>query len=55
MTMEPGNIAQGYKATNTSGTNAVFFLGHNAIKNIPTDRKITYACIVVNYRPQKPD
>jgi len=28
---------------------------HEQIKNIPKDRTITYACIVVDYRPQKED
>ncbi len=55
MTIELGNIAQGNKVTNTPGTNNVFFLDHTAIKNIPTNRKLTYACIVVDYGPQKPD
>ncbi len=49
------NISQGYKATNTPGTNTVFFPDHDDIKNIPTDRKITYAHVIVEYRPQKPD
>ena len=30
-------------------------LGHKGIKNIPKDRVVTYAIIVVDYRPQKPD
>ncbi len=55
MTMGLGNIAQGHKATNTSGTNSEFFLYHDAIENVHADRKITYACIVVKYKPQIPD
>ncbi len=55
MAMELGSIAQGHKATNTPGTNTAFFLDYKAIKNITADRKITYAHIVVDYRPQKPD
>ncbi len=43
MTMELGNVTQGHKATNTPGTNTIVFLDHDTIKNIPTDRKITYA------------
>ncbi len=39
MAMELGNIAQGHK-TNTPGTNIVFFLDYDTIKNIPADRKI---------------
>jgi hypothetical protein len=37
----------------TKGTNTIFFLSHNDICNIPTDRTVTYACIVIDYRPQK--
>ncbi len=55
MAMELGNIAQGHQATNTPGKSTVFFLDNDAIKNIPTNRKITYACILVGYRPHKPD
>ncbi len=56
MAMDLVNIAQGHKATNTPGTNIVFFLGHNIIKN--TERKNTYMPVslwTVDYRPQKPD
>lgn len=55
MNMEFDHIAQGHNATNTLGTHNIFFLDHETIKNIPTDRKITYACIIVDYRLQKPD
>eukprot|EP00957_Ditylum_brightwellii_P107795 8223616-Ditylum_brightwellii.AAC.1 len=38
-----------------TGADTVFFMDKNTIKNIPKDRKVTYACIVTNYRPQKKD
>ena len=37
------------------GTQTVHFMNHDEIKNIPTDRTVTYARIVVFYRSQKSD
>lgn len=54
-TTELCNITQGHKALIRSGTNTVFFLDHESIKNIPMEGKITYAHIVVDYRQQKSD
>ena len=56
MCKELGNIAQGYSdgdSINEKGTNTVRFLTHEEIKAIPKDRRITYARIVVYYRPKK--
>jgi len=50
---EFGNLAQGDTATNTPGTDTIFVLSHEQIKQIPRDRTVTYTCIVVDYRPQK--
>ena len=52
---EFGNLAQGDTLTNTPGTNSIHVLTHNEIRQIPADRTITYAHIVVDYRPQKKD
>ncbi len=52
MAMKLGNTAQGHKVTNTPGTNIVFILDHESIKNMPADRKILHDHIVVDYRPQ---
>jgi hypothetical protein len=52
---EFGNLAQGDKHTDTQGTNLIFILSHDKIKHIPLDRVVTYANIVVCYRPQKSD
>jgi hypothetical protein len=52
---EFGNLAQGDTVTNTPGTNSIYVLGHEAIRNIPRDRTVTYTRIVVDYRPQKAD
>eukprot|EP00804_Cyclotella_cryptica_P013964 CCRYP_002495-RA/>CCRYP_002495-RA protein AED:0.17 eAED:0.08 QI:0/0/0/1/1/1/3/0/1003 len=45
--------AQGWDGS--TGTDTIFFMSHNEIKNIPKDRTVTYARIVVDYRPQKDD
>ncbi|KAL7488105.1 hypothetical protein ACHAW6_013703 [Cyclotella cf. meneghiniana] len=37
------------------GTNTIHWISHDDIKTIPQDRTVTYARIVVNYRPQKMD
>eukprot|EP00984_Skeletonema_dohrnii_P002769 scaffold955_cov79-Skeletonema_dohrnii-CCMP3373.AAC.11 len=50
---EFGNIAQGDKLTGEKGTNCVFVMTPDEIMNIPSDRVVTYARIVVDYRPQK--
>ena len=53
MAKELGRLAQGYG--DTKGTNTIRFLTHEEIRNIPADRTVTYARIVVDYRPQKDD
>jgi hypothetical protein len=53
MCKELGRLAQGFG--DTEGTNTVFFMTHDEIKRIPKDRTVTYARIVVDYRPQKDD
>jgi hypothetical protein len=50
---ELGRLAQGYN--DTKGTETIFFMTHDEIKAIPKDRTVTYARIVVDYRPQKED
>eukprot|EP00970_Alexandrium_tamarense_P017799 scaffold11398_cov137-Alexandrium_tamarense.AAC.1 len=52
---EIGSLAQGDDLTGTKGTDTIVFLDRIGIKNIPKDRVITYARIVVDYRPQKED
>ena len=53
MCIELGRLASGYK--DTKGTETIKFLSLNEIANIPSDRTITYARIVVDYRAQKTD
>ena len=53
MCKELGRLAQGYDGT--KGTDTVFFMTKDEIKQIPKDRTVTYARIVVDYRPQKDD
>ncbi len=53
MCIELGRLAQGFEYT--KGTNTIRFLNHREIKEIPGDRTVTYARIVVDYRPQKED
>jgi hypothetical protein len=55
MGKEFGNMAQGDIKTGTPGMNAVFVLTHDKIQRIPRHKKITYARLVVNFRPQKAD
>eukprot|EP00804_Cyclotella_cryptica_P026302 CCRYP_007636-RA/>CCRYP_007636-RA protein AED:0.47 eAED:0.42 QI:0/0/0/1/1/1/2/0/610 len=52
---EIGALAQGDNKTGAAGTNTIFFMSHRDIQNIPSDRTVTYARIVVDYRPQKED
>ena len=47
------NLTQGDKKTRTKGTDSLIVLNHEEIRNIPTDRTVTYANLVVDYRPQK--
>eukprot|EP00804_Cyclotella_cryptica_P019448 CCRYP_006615-RA/>CCRYP_006615-RA protein AED:0.18 eAED:0.18 QI:0/0/0/1/1/1/3/0/869 len=53
MCNELGRLAQGWDGK--QGTNTIFFMTHDEIKRIPRDRTVTYARIVVDYRPQKDD
>ena len=53
MCKELGNISQGFGKQ--EGTNTVKFLTHEEIKKIPPGRTVTYARIVIDYRPQKDD
>ena len=50
-----GGMAQGDNKTGQKGTNAIFVMTHKEIRHIPTDRTITYARVVVDFRPQKAD
>jgi hypothetical protein len=52
---EFGNQAQGDNKTGEKGTNTLFVMDHEAIKQIPKDRTITYGQIVIDHRPQKAD
>jgi hypothetical protein len=53
MSKELGRLTQGFN--NTEGTETIFFMSKDKIKEIPKDRTVTYARIVVDYRPQKAD
>ena len=52
---EFGNLAQGDNKTGTPGMDAIHVMDLEQIQNIPTDRIVTYARIVVDFRPQKKD
>jgi hypothetical protein len=54
MSKELHRLAQGCLGI-TKGTNTVFFLSHTDLCNIPTDRTVTYARILIDHRPQKED
>eukprot|EP00804_Cyclotella_cryptica_P014207 CCRYP_005619-RA/>CCRYP_005619-RA protein AED:0.39 eAED:0.38 QI:0/0/0/1/0/0/2/0/308 len=53
MCKELGRLALG--CDRSKGTDTIFFMSHDEIKQIPRNRTITYARIVVDYRPQKDD
>eukprot|EP00804_Cyclotella_cryptica_P028694 CCRYP_008187-RA/>CCRYP_008187-RA protein AED:0.42 eAED:0.42 QI:0/0/0/0.5/0/0/2/0/188 len=53
MCEELGRLAQGWDGSN--GTDTIFFMTQDEIKQIPHDRTVTYTCIAVDYRPQKDD
>ena len=53
MCKELGRLAQGYG--DAQGTDTVHFMTVDEIRRIPPDRVVTYARIVVDYRPQKSD
>ena len=48
-------LAQGDKRTVAKGTNTLIILRPDQMHMIPNDRVVTYANIVVDYRPQKED
>jgi hypothetical protein len=50
-----GGMSQGDNKTGQKGTNAMFIMLPSNVPNIPKDRVITYARVVVNHRPQKAD
>ena len=52
---EFGNMAQGDYKTKTPGTFSIFLMTHNKIRHIPQYRVVTYARLVVDFRPQKDD
>ena len=52
---EWGGLTQGDKRTGESGTNTLIILSPDRIHEITNDRVVTYANIVVDYRPQKED
>ena len=50
-----GGMSQGDNKTGQKGTNAMFVMSPQDIPNIPKDRIVTYAQVVVDHRPQKAD
>ena len=52
---EWGSLAQGDTRTGAKGTDTFKILGPEQVLLIPNDRVVTYANIVVDYRPQKDD
>jgi hypothetical protein len=53
MCIELGRLATGWEGE--QGTETIEFMSIDKIKAIPKDRTVTYARIVVDYRPQKKD
>ena len=52
---EWGSLCQGDKRTGSVGTNTFIVIRPDQVPLIPKDRTVTYANIVVDYRPQKED
>ena len=52
---EFGNLTQGDNKTSTPGMNALHVMNLEEIRLISKDRVVTYARIVVDFRPQKKD
>ena len=50
---ETEGLTQGDKRTGASGTNTLIILSPDQIHEIPNDRVVAYANIVVDYHPQK--
>ncbi len=50
-----GGMCQGNNKTGQPGTNAMFVMPPSDVPNIPKDRVITYAWVVVNHCPPKAD
>jgi hypothetical protein len=48
-----GGMSQGDNKMGQVGTNAMFVMDPKDIPNIPADRMVTYANVVVDFRPQK--
>ena len=53
MAKELGLLAQGWR--DREGTDIIQFMSHEEIAKIPKGKFVTYAQIVVNFRPQKKD
>ena len=51
---ELGKLSQVYQCL-VEGTNNFFFMSHDKIRDIPPDKTVTFARIVVDYLPQKAD
>ena len=48
-------MAQGDETTKTQGTDSIFIMEPDEVKNIPADQTITYVRLIVDYQPQKKD
>ena len=46
-------MAQGDQLAGENGMNSMFVMTFKEIRNIPKDRTVTYARMVVDYRPHK--
>ena len=48
-------VSQGDNKTGEKGSNAIFIMNHDKIKNIPANIKVTYGHLMVDYREHKTD
>ena len=50
-----GGMAQGNDKTGQQGTNSIFVMSHDKKSRIPKGWTITYACVIMDFFPQKMD
>jgi hypothetical protein len=50
-----GDMAQGDLKTGQKGTNSIFVMTHKENSRIAPNQTVTYACVIVNFQPQKAD
>lgn len=50
-----GGLAQGDDKSKEKGSNTIFVMNRDEVRNNNTDKYVTYGRLVMDYRPQKDD